>query len=83
MYESVPDWFEDPFFLKDADALNQDEVLKLFHEWIQEDRIDDLLIDVADYRHVPDGPGVILVAHNAFYSLDNAAGRLRPAISRD
>jgi hypothetical protein len=33
------------------------------------------LIDVADYRHVPEGPGVILVAHNAFYSLDNNKDR--------
>ena len=28
------------------------------------------LIDVADYSHVPDGPGVMLVAHEGFFSLD-------------
>ena len=64
------------FFLNDPEKLDQGAVLNLFHEWIQEDKIDDLLIDVADYRHVPQGPGVILVAHNAFYSLDNNEGRL-------
>lgn len=64
------------FFLRDSESLDQGEVLELFHQWIQEDKLDDLLIDVADYRHVPEGPGVILVAHNAFYSLDNNQGRL-------
>jgi hypothetical protein len=63
------------FFLRDGERINQGEVLNLFHRWIQEDKLDDLLIDVADYRHVPEGPGVILVAHNAFYSLDNNQGR--------
>jgi hypothetical protein len=64
------------FFLLEGENVDQGEVLNLFHEWIQENKLDDLLIDVADYRHVPEGPGVILVAHNAFYSLDNAQGRL-------
>lgn len=64
------------FFLLEPEKLDQGEVLNLFHRWIQENKIDDLLIDVADYRHVPNGPGVILVAHDAFYSLDNAEGRL-------
>ena len=37
--------------------------------------LDELLIDVADYRHVPAGPGVLLVAHEADYSMDNAGKR--------
>ena len=32
---------------------------------------DELLIDVADYRHVPAGPAVMLIGHEADYSLDN------------
>lgn len=64
------------FYLNESGNLDQSEVLNVFHEWIQQDKLDDLLIDVADYRHVPNGPGIILVAHNAFYSLDNAQGRL-------
>jgi hypothetical protein len=35
-----------------------------------------MLVDVADYRHVPDGPGVLLIAHEANYSLDQTGGRL-------
>jgi hypothetical protein len=35
-----------------------------------------LLIDVADYLHVHNGPGIMLIGHEADYSLDNRAGRL-------
>jgi hypothetical protein len=35
----------------------------------------ELLIDVADYCHVPDGPGVVLVAHEAEYGMDHTDGR--------
>jgi len=49
--------------------------IPVFHRWIQNRVVGELLIDVADYRHVPDGPGVLLVAHEAHYSLD-AAGAL-------
>ncbi|MGD0499107.1 MAG: hypothetical protein ABSC23_11790 [Bryobacteraceae bacterium] len=41
-----------------------------FHRWIQESAAEELLIDVADYRHVAGGPGVIVVGHEANYSLD-------------
>jgi hypothetical protein len=37
---------------------------------------DHLLIDVADYAHVPDGPGTVLVAHEANIYADREAGRL-------
>jgi hypothetical protein len=41
-----------------------------FHRWIQHTVIDEMLIDVVDYRHVPDGPGVVLIGHEADYSLN-------------
>src|SRR5262245_38797576 len=41
-----------------------------------------MLIDVADYRHVPNGPGVMLIGHEANYSLDNTKGRLGLLYSR-
>ncbi len=43
----------------------------VFHRWMQEEACEELLIDVADYRHVPGGPGVVLVGHEANYSLDD------------
>jgi hypothetical protein len=49
--------------------------IDVFHEWIQQDTLDEMLIDVADYRHVPAGPGVLLVGHEADYAMDNTDGR--------
>lgn len=51
-------------------------VIPIFHSWIQDRVCEELLLDVADYRHVPAGPGVVLIGHEANYSLDNADGRL-------
>lgn len=47
----------------------------LFHRFIRESAVPGLLIDVADYAHVPDGPGVLLVGHDVDYGLDLAGGR--------
>ena len=52
------------------------QAIPVFHRWIQEQALPGLLIDVADYRHVPEGPGVVLVAHEAIYGLDQGGGRL-------
>ena len=48
----------------------------VFHRWIQEKRLPEMMIDVSDYEHVPSGPGIILVCHEAIYSLDSGKGRL-------
>ena len=64
------------FFLQDTASIDLEKAIHVFHSWIQEQKLDDLLIDVADYRHVPSGPGVILIGHNAQYSFDNAEGQL-------
>jgi len=50
-------------------------VIGLFHRFIQQGTLDGLLIDVADYAHVPDGPGVILIGHEVDYGIDLAEGR--------
>ena len=48
----------------------------VFHAWIAEKKIDDeLLIDVADYSHVPQGPGIALIGHQSDYYLDMADGK--------
>lgn len=58
-----------------ADALPLDGFIPLFHRWIQQRALDELLIDVADYGHVHHGPGVLLVAHEGNYSFDEGSGR--------
>ncbi|RMH38781.1 MAG: hypothetical protein D6689_18595 [Deltaproteobacteria bacterium] len=46
------------------------DVVAAFHGWIQRDAVDELLIDVVDYSHVPGGPGVLLIGHTGHYAAD-------------
>ena len=62
--------------VKDQEGIDLEPLVPVFHSWIQEQSFDELLIDVADYRHVPDGPGVMVIGHEADYSLDQNDGRL-------
>lgn len=59
-----------------AAAPNLERFIPLFHRFIQQGSVEGLLIDVADYRHVPDGPGVLLVGHDVEYAIDSTGGRL-------
>jgi len=52
-----------------------DRLIPVFHEWIAGQVFDGLLLDIADYRHVHAGPGVILIGHAGDYSVDNTDGR--------
>jgi len=45
--------------------------IPVFHEWIQKDKISNhVMVDVADYKHIPDGPGIMLIAHEGNFSID-------------
>jgi len=69
-----------------ADAsIDPESVVPVFHDWIRRDAVEGLLIDVARYGHVPDGPGIVLLGHEGDYSLDLAGGRpsLRYTLKRD
>jgi len=74
--------YELKIFLEDASGVELEEFIPVFHDWIQTQQLEELLIDVADYRHVPEGPGVVLVAHDAHYAMDLAEGRLGLLYSR-
>jgi hypothetical protein len=56
-----------------ADAL---EYVPIFHRWIRNRELDELLIDVADYSHVKHGPDVVLIGHESDYVIDRGMGRL-------
>jgi hypothetical protein len=62
-------------YLNNGDA-DLAPVIPIFHSWIQDQIFDELLIDVADYRHVHHGPGLMLIGHAADYSLDQTDGIL-------
>jgi hypothetical protein len=58
------------FFAADGDGIDILKLIPIYHRWIQQNALEDLLIDVADYSHVPAGPGVMLIAHEGNYALD-------------
>jgi hypothetical protein len=62
-------------FVAGGDSPRLADAIPAFHRWIQKRDLPELLIDVADYSHVPAGPGVVLIGHEANYSLDNARNR--------
>ena len=68
--------FRVKIFVNPGSAPDLAAAIPVFHRWIQRQALPELMIDVADYRHVPNGPGVLLVCHDAHYSLDSADGRL-------
>src|SRR5687768_13158360 len=55
--------------------ISLDVLVPIFHRWIQTQSLSDhMLVDVADYKHVVNGPGVVLVSHEANIHLDDTAG---------
>ena len=55
--------------------LDLEELIPVFHRWIQQKRTSLMLVDVADYTHVPSGPGILLVAHEGNFMVDDLGGR--------
>lgn len=45
--------------------------IKVFHRCLQRGWLEGALLDVADYRHVPSGPGVLLVGHDVDLGLEH------------
>lgn len=62
------------FYLAEDATLRAEEAFRAFSQWIPE-TTDEVLVDVADYDHVPQGPKTVLVGHEANYTLDNSDGR--------
>lgn len=62
------------FYLAEDASLSPEEAFRIFSQWIPE-TTDEVLVDVADYDHVPQGPKTVLVGHEANYTLDNSDGR--------
>jgi hypothetical protein len=59
-----------------ARAVNPEAFIPVFHRWIKEHTLPELVIDVANYVHVPQGPGVVLIGHGSDYFMDEGEGRL-------
>jgi len=64
------------FFLDTSNPIDGALFTGVFQRWIQDNALDELLIDVADYRHVFQGPGTVLIGHYSDYTIDNRDGRI-------
>jgi hypothetical protein len=56
-------------------AAPTERLIPVFHRWIRERVLDELAIDVADYGHVHEGPGVVLIGHSFDYFFEESEGR--------
>lgn len=63
------------FYARPGATVDEGIFIEVFHDWIRRRKLAGVLIDVADYRHVPDGPGVMLITHEINYSMDHTDGR--------
>jgi len=64
-------------FVSNPQAVKLRDFIGVFQGWIQQQKIEGhQLIDVHDYSHVENGPGILLVAHEGNFSMDQEGGRL-------
>ena len=62
--------------LRNPEEVDLEPLIPVFHDWIRDQVGEGLLLDIADYRHVDAGPGVVLIGHEGNYSVDNTDNRL-------
>src|SRR3984893_9460867 len=62
--------------LRNPEDVDLEPLIPVFHDWIRDQVGEGLLVDMADYRHVDAGPGVVLIGHEGNYSVDNTDNRL-------
>jgi hypothetical protein len=61
--------------VKNSAAEILEPLIPIFHGWVRESAFGELLLDIADYRHVPAGPGVVVIGQACDYSVDNTDNR--------
>jgi hypothetical protein len=65
-----------------ARTFEPEAIIPVFHRWIQSRVLPELVIDVANYGHVPEGPGVVLIGDASDYFMDCGGDRLGLLCSR-
>ncbi len=63
------------FNLKRESNLQPADIVPIFQRWIQDHTVEGMLIDVIDYKHVPEGPGILLIADEADFAYDLGDGQ--------
>ena len=62
-------------FTAPGSDIPSEEFIPVLHTFIKHQKLPELLIDVANYTHVPRGPGVVLIGHGTDYFIDESVGR--------
>jgi hypothetical protein len=63
-------------FAEPTPTLKLEAFIPVLHGWIKHRVLPELMIDVANYIHVPQGPGVVLIGDGSDYFMDQGEGRL-------
>lgn len=72
----IPKRISAKLFATDPGAdVDLDGFIPVFHKFIKEETVEGILIDVAVYGHVPEGPGIVLIGHDVDYSIDMNDGK--------
>jgi len=69
-------------YLEPSEHFELEALIPVFHRFIRDQVVRELMIDVVDYSHVPDGPGVVLIGHAADYYVGALDGRVGLVYSR-
>ena len=69
-------------YLERSEHFELEALIPVFHRFIRDQVLKELLIDVVDYSHVPDGPGVVLIGHGADYYVGALDGEYGLVYSR-
>jgi hypothetical protein len=64
------------FFLENPETVDLATFTPVFQSWIQQKSLKGQLIDVADYRHVFEGPGIVLIGYDSDYFAESRDGRI-------
>ena len=62
-------------FVEGELSADLENFINVFHRLVADQAVDEMMIDVADYRHVPAGPGVVMVGLEADYAIDHKDNR--------
>ncbi|HEX3774654.1 MAG TPA: hypothetical protein VHV51_09330 [Polyangiaceae bacterium] len=74
--------FQLKIYLEPSQQFELEALVPVFHRFIREQALKELVIDVVDYGHVPNGPGVVLIGHAGDYYVGSLDGRLGLVYSR-
>jgi hypothetical protein len=67
--------FDIKVFAKTWEGVKPEAFMGVFQRWIQQHTVPGILVDAADYVHIHQGHGTVLVAHEYNLSMDYAGGR--------